>query len=276
MKYPPNRKACVLRRTAIFLFALLTTFLLPAVATVVFCNTQLSAVPWAHPLSLTPSPAVPLQAWRYAQGRLQPLDPSSLSLPPQPAPAPLQADLNRDGLPESLRLSHARLEIVAGDRSVWQSPFAWEVAQAAIADLNQDHNPEAILLVWRPFQPWPVDRNLPNPGRIQGFHDSSGRSCHLILIGWKRGAYRELWAGSALAEPLLAFTLADLNGDGYPELVALESSYAAPRGSPSSALSAWEWNGFGFTLLDRAPGVFRNVVSVTGLDGQVIIVAEKD
>ena len=98
--------------------------------------------------------------------------------------------------------------------------------QAQISDLNRDGGPEATLLVWRPFQPWPVDQWLPHGGRIESFHDDQGNSCHIILIGWRGSAYGELWAGSALAGPVRSFAAADLNGDGSQELLTLEGSYA--------------------------------------------------
>ena len=105
----------------------------------------------------------------------------------------IKADLDGDGTPETLALTGGRLSIHTGDNTVWQSPQTWQVVQAAFTDLNRDGQPEVTLLLWRPFQPWPVDQWLPNGGRIADFHDAAGQSCHIILIGWSRSAYRELW-----------------------------------------------------------------------------------
>ncbi|MFH1905869.1 MAG: VCBS repeat-containing protein [Chloroflexota bacterium] len=238
----------------------------------------------------------PLQFSLLALILLSPLTPRAWELTPPvglrqglqsvPLPAsfelleiPAQADLNGDGLPETLRQADGRLAILSGTQAVWQSPESWRVAQAAFSDLNHDGLPEVSLLVWRPFRPWPVDAWLPHGGRIAGFHDAEGQSCHLILIGWKHGVYRELWAGSALAEPLRAFAAADLNGDGKIELVALEGSYRVgaahddPPSKTASRLKVWEWNGFGFSAVYALEGRFRQMQIVHTPDGRVLILA---
>jgi hypothetical protein len=196
-----------------------------------------------------------LETWSYAAGQFQ-----RATLPVQGhrlTPTD-QADLDGDGVAEHLALSDGHASIISSDRPAWTSPDGWQVAQASFTDLNHDGLPEVTLLVWRSFQPWPIDRYLPHGGRIQDFHNPDGMSCHLILIGWQRGAMRELWAGSAMADPVQSFAAADLDGDGRQELLALESRYEDPGDAPSRALTAWEWNGFGFTLLARHPGRFRD------------------
>lgn len=168
-------------------------------------------------------------------------------------------DLNGDGIPEEIHLNDARVELWQGQYTIWSSPQEWEVQKASLGDLNLDGDPELILLVWRPWQPWPIDQVLPYGGRIAGFQNAAGMSCHIILIGWRGSSFGEVWAGSALAEPLTAIAVADLNGDGKSELAALEGSYDQPPGSRASSLTIWTWNGFGFTLLDRQPGKFDDL-----------------
>ena len=182
-----------------------------------------------------------------------------------------KADFNRDGSPESLQLSKGRLTILSAGQTVWQSPAAWAVIQAAVTDLNHDGMPEAALLVWRPFRPWPVDRWLPDGGRITGFQNAAGDSCQIILIGWRGSAYGELWAGSALAEPVRSFAVADLNGDHLQELVTLEGRYADSRSAPARALKVWEWNGFGFTVVSSMQGIFYEMALVQVTDGRNLI-----
>jgi hypothetical protein len=187
--------------------------------------------------------------------------------------APLiSADLDGDDQPEDLRIStDLRAEILSGARLRWQSPPAWQVRQALIADLNHDGRLEAVLLVWREFKPWPVDAWLPNGGRINGFHDKSGRSCHLILNGWVKNAFRERWAGSALAEPILEFAAADLSGSGKQNLITLDSDYDVPAGTPAKHLKVWEWNGFGFSVVSKVEGLFHSLSVSQPAAGQVLI-----
>ncbi len=186
------------------------------------------------------------------------------------------ADLDQDGRPERLVLHGETLEIFSGGSPVWRSPSGWQVRAAGVADLNRDGVPEAVLLVWRRFQPWPIDRVLPFGGRIAAYQDAQGQSCHLILIGKKQGAYRELWAGSALAQPLADFAAADLDGDGRQELVALESRYTDPAGAPARELSVWEWNGFGFSLQARVQGAYRELKIYQSADGQSLILTRSE
>jgi hypothetical protein len=216
-------------------------------------------------LQLSP---LPLQAWDLGSGGLQAVPvPVGLSAI-EPA---RQADFNADGVLESLALSEGQARLLSGTATVWASPADWQVVQAQISDLDGDGQPEASLLVWRNFQAWPVDRWLPHGGRIAAFQDAAGKSCHLILVHWSRGGYRQLWAGSALADPIRQFATADLDGDGRQELVALESRYDIPRSAAGTAVKVWEWNGFGFTLVSSLAGTFDKLSLVRAAAGPVLI-----
>jgi hypothetical protein len=183
---------------------------------------------------------------------------------------PTSADLNADGTPETLSLAEGRLSIRSDGAVAWQSPEGWDVLQAGITELDSDGIPEATMLLWRPFKPWPVDRFLAHGGRIASFHDKEGNSCHIILIGWRRGVYREVWAGSAMADPVTAFAAVDLNGDGRQELVTLEGRYA-DHGRRAVAVKAWEWNGFGFTVLAGREGTFSGISIVKEEQGRTLM-----
>jgi hypothetical protein len=216
---------------------------------------------------LQTSPA-PLQALYTGSAGLAPV---SLPAGIFPIQLPTRADFNGDGVPESLSLTDGRLAIFSNNRSVWQSPAGWTVVQAEITDLNQDGTPEATLLVWRTFRPWPVDQWLPHGGRIDNFHDGEGNSCHIILIGWRGSEYAELWSGSALAEPVRSFTAAVLDGDNLQDLVTLEGSYGDAHSAPAHALKIWEWNGFGFSVVSGIEGIFDKLVLTQTSAGRVLI-----
>ena len=211
---------------------------------------------------------IPLRAWTLGPGGLIPTSISARSAPVAPV---TQADLNSDGIPENLSVTDGNATIISGSRIVWQSPPAWTVIQAEITDLDRDNMPDVALLVWRPFRPWPVDRWLPYGGRIADFHDADGNSCHIILIGWRGHEYGELWAGSALAEPIKSFSAADLNGDGLQELVTLEGTYADSRSAPARILKVWEWNGFGFNVVSKIKGKFDKMSLVRANAGHILI-----
>lgn len=218
-------------------------------------------------LLVTPAP---IRAWR--------LDRSTLTRSPLPPILHLPsgdsaADLDGDGSPERLTLVQGRAAIWSGSRVLWQSLQAWRVREAHVTDLNRDGTPEVSLLVWRPFKPWPVDAWLPHGGRIEGFHDADGLSCHIILIGWKQGAYRELWAGSALADPVKSFTAADLLGDGRQYLVTLEGDYDDPASAPARRLKVWEWNGFGFSVVHELDGAFTLISTTQAENSQELILS---
>jgi hypothetical protein len=185
----------------------------------------------------------------------------------QPNGKPLEADLDGDGQLEQVALHKGVAVIQRKTVSLWVSPPDWQVSQAQITDLNRDGDPEIALLIWRDFAPWPIDKYLVYPGRIQDFHDRRERSCHFVLIGWRRQAFVEIWAGSALVDPLIAFTTADLDHDQKQELIALEGRYDHSYRIGQS-VTVWEWNGFGFSLLSREPqGRFYDLITVRSPSG---------
>lgn len=203
------------------------------------------------------------QAWSLTGDGLQPLVFRSAETPAQVE----SVDMNRDGQPEEIDLEAGRAVLRQGSELLWSSPESWQVQSVRLGDLNRDGLPELVLLVWRPWQPWPVDRVLPFGGRIDGFKNAAGMSCHLILIGWRGHSFGERWAGSALAEPLTAIEVADLDGDGRVELAALEGSYTGSPGKPAASLTVWAWNGFGFSLIDRMPGSFQDLRLISNGQG---------
>jgi len=171
---------------------------------------------------------------------------------------PTHVDLDGDTQVEDLIFIANRTIISSNGISLWESPSTWQVKQTLVGDLNQDGRLEVILLVRRPFYPWPVDRWLPYGGRISEFQDSSGQGSHIILVGWQDSRYKEVWAGSSMSEPAIAMQVADLNQDGRLELLTLEGSYNDSNSFPAHTIKLWEWNGFGFSLLSTLSGNFND------------------
>lgn len=213
------------------------------------------------------SPA-PIQAWELTGDSLQ-----SVRLPSrsQRILQPTQTDFDGDSRKEVLVISDGHARIMTGTDLRWESPPEWDVRQAALGDLNHDGSVEAVLLVWRPFKTWSVDRWLPNGGRIDHFQNAEGESCQIILIGWRKNMFRERWAGSALAEPVNRFALADLNRDGMDELITLDSTYTASPSPIANRFSVWEWNGFGFSIVESVEGSFSELQVVQTPDKRVIL-----
>ncbi len=188
-------------------------------------------------------------------------------------------DLDRDGQNEQVVVDQGQAWIYHSGQVMWHSSSDWNVIDAQVTDLNHDQQLEVTLLVWRAFQPWPVDRFLPHGGRIAGHQDANGQSCQLVLISWRREAFRELWVGSALARPILSFRSADLDGDTRQELVVLEGEYLETAGSsnprwPARSLAVWQWSGFGFNLLTRQTGFFGTLSIMTRLSDKYQIVMD--
>ncbi|MBL7201095.1 MAG: hypothetical protein ISS56_13230 [Anaerolineae bacterium] len=127
----------------------------------------------------------------------------------------------------------------------------WQVTDSALADVTGDGLPEWVLVVWRPWRDWPVQRWSASPSPIAGYHDAAGESCHLVLLD--PGDGREIWAGSALPVPFLALAVRDVDGDGTQEVLTLEGSYAQGRDGPGTRIDVWSWHGFGWTLEGRSP-----------------------
>ncbi len=205
-------------------------------------------------LTLAEITPVKVRAWSYHSNHFH-YSPSLLS--GSPIPVQMAGDLNNDGKREHLSIENGVAILYSSEKIVWKSPEAWHVTQAMMTDLNQDNVLEIAMVIWRPYQPWFIDRYIPHKGRLDAYQDKEGQSCHFALIGWKANGYGELWVSSALAHPIVKFLSIDLDRNGTVELVALENSYQNPY--QERMLFVWEWNGFGFTLTARLHGNFKNL-----------------
>ncbi len=85
---------------------------------------------------------------------------------------------------------------------------------------------------------------------------------HPFIVGYRQGAYRVPWGGSAVADPIHEVELGDVDGDGVQELVILED---ADRGR---AVTVWRWHGWRFSLAWRSPpGPYRDLALEPGEAG---------
>jgi poly-gamma-glutamate synthesis protein (capsule biosynthesis protein) len=159
---------------------------------------------------------------------------TALGSPPlQPTAGPLQADLDADGVPETVYWEGAHVRVERDGATVWQSEPEWHVVDVAAGDIWNDLRQEVILAMWK--------------------DDKAGvpRS-HPFIMGHRHGRYDLLWGGSAVAAPIRDLDIGDVDGDGQNELVVLEGTYDDPVDAPARFITVWRWNGWGFTLLWRS------------------------
>jgi poly-gamma-glutamate capsule biosynthesis protein CapA/YwtB (metallophosphatase superfamily) len=148
-------------------------------------------------------------------------------------------DLTGDGVGEQVRLEEQQVIIYRNGIETWRGLPEWRVVDLALGDPNDDGRSEMLLALWKP--------------------DAAGvpRS-HPFIIGYREGAYRILWGGSAVADPIREVELGDVDDDGVQELILLEE-----RGD-GCAVTVWRWHGWGFSLMWRSPpGRYRDLALST-------------
>jgi hypothetical protein len=166
-----------------------------------------------------------------------------VNVPQVPKTGPFRTgaiDLTGDGVAEQVRLEEQQLIVCCDGVEVWRGLQEWRVVDLALGDPNDDGRSELLLALWKP--------------------DAAGvpRS-HPFIIGYREGAYRILWGGSAVADPIREVELGDVDGDGVQELIVLEE-----RGD-GCAVTVWRWHGWGFSLMWRSPpGRYRDLALITG------------
>jgi hypothetical protein len=149
-----------------------------------------------------------------------------------------EIDLTGDGIPEKVRRLQEQIVIYSNGAEVWRGDADWQVADLALGDPNDDGRWEAILALWKP--------------------DETGvMRSHPFIIGYRKGIYRDIWGGSAVADPIYELELGDVDGDGTQELIVLEATGQAGQ----RAVTVWDWHGWGFSLRWRSdPGYYRDLV----------------
>lgn len=167
-------------------------------------------------------------------------------------------DLTGDGVPEIVRREGAELIVLQDSAELWRSDPAWRVVDAALGDPNDDGRYEILAALWKP-------------------NDDGVRASHPFIIGYRGGAFKVLWGGSAVAHGIHELQLADVDADGVQELLVLES--VRPGDGPDAtlrALAVWDWHGWGFNLRWRSEaGRYRNLGIAPHEDDALIVVTGK-
>ncbi|HOX46696.1 MAG TPA: DUF3160 domain-containing protein [Myxococcota bacterium] len=148
-------------------------------------------------------------------------------------PCPAEGDLDGDGVPEVLALTPGRAEVRS---SGWTRALPYPapaVRQACLGDVDGDGRPEVVLAVVRSAGP-------------QGAYQP-----RLAVVRLTRGSSEARFLGTEGAGPLRRLGLADRDGDGRPEILALEET---PTGLQASA---YRWHGFGLTQLPEESAALR-------------------
>jgi hypothetical protein len=158
-------------------------------------------------------------------------------------------DLTGDGVLERVQRVGKQVVVYHRGSEAWRSPPRWQVVDLALGDPNDDGRGELLLALQQP--------NADGVPHSQPF-----------VIGYRQGAYRLLWAGSAVADPIREVELGDVDGNGVQELIVLEE-----RGA-TQALTVWRWHGWGFSLAWRSPpGHYRDLTLLPGQGGSLPLIS---
>lgn len=154
-------------------------------------------------------------------------------------------DLDGDGIVENYHLLDGRLTITEDPRILWESPGEWWVEDFFAGDSTNDGILNLNLLVWKQG----------SFGKSKPFwvkNDDSSVKNHLFIFKMVDGTLKPVWQSSNLDRPNQEASLVDLNKDGKNELLVIEGSYTDPH---ARRITIWQWNGWGFTLVESGPSV---------------------
>jgi len=160
-------------------------------------------------------------------------------------------DLTGDGVEEQVRRVGEQVIVYRDGGEAWRGLPEWRVLDLALGDPNDDGRGELLLALSKP--------------------DAEGvPTNHPFIVGYREGAYRILWGGSAVVDPIHEVELGDVDGDGVQELIVLE----AHGDGLDRTVTVWRWHGWGFSLLWRSlPGRYQDLKLVSGEAGSLPIIS---
>lgn len=165
-----------------------------------------------------------------------------------------ESDLDRDGRVERIELNSDRaptLNVWHNDRLMWSGiPRSWKPWKLEIADVDGDGKLEIVVGVFKSTKFFPKPHNC------------------LFIYGWAGDHAFPKWLGSSLGRPFTDFLFADLDGQTGDELIAMESSLEGKK-----SVSAYRWNGFGFTL-DWRDGDWQTAKLIDAKNGEIFLEAD--
>jgi hypothetical protein len=201
-------------------------------------------------------------AWSWDGTQAHPLTiTSDIVLPPRPEQ--FVVDLRGDEqMLKATRSPTGVVRVYAGLSDdapiVWQNEdTTWTITRMDMGDPNNDGRVELLLLLWKPDE----------AGTLRS---------HPFLMGWRGGYYRIIWGGSATPVAIQDLAVADLDNDGFSELVVLEGGTLP--GDAGEFVSIWHWHGWGFQQEWQSPlgadGASRLFVVDRHKDGQQAVVVD--
>jgi hypothetical protein len=192
----------------------------------------------------------------------------SVGSPEAPAVESHQEAVLEDGRTRLL-LQERVLYVYRDGHIAWTSDPTWDVRQFVVADVDNDGEQEAAVVLWKPFHREPHivydTYGFPSP-----CEEGSLRN-HLFVYGWRDHEWKPLWCSSPIADPILELAVEDVDGDGANELVVLEGSYGDALDAPARHVAVWQWNGWGFVLQRRSPAAQYENLSLSHTDSDHIL-----
>ena len=241
-----------------------------------------SVFPWPH---LRGGEATPLHRIGFAcEGQTDRRDSDEacrlVEVPQTPRTGPFGAgtiDLTGDGVPEQVQLVAEQVVVSRAGTEVWRGLPEWRVVDLALGDPNDDGRGELLLALWKPPDADGVPGDSPEPSSrasrlstTKSQAEGSVEASHPFIIGYREGAYRILWGGSAVADPICEVELGDVDGDGVQELIVLEEQGEGL----DRAVTVWRWHGWGFSLTWRSPpGRYRDLALMANGDDRPLTIS---